>query len=68
MIRDVLIIDYNNTQAKDKIIRKGSYIIVSDVIQILQLEDSMPKALQNITYGGKSLRYAKYDKKTEVYI
>ena len=63
IIRDVLIINYSNEKAKDKIIRKGHEIKLEEVIGILQTEDSTQRTLQEMNSETKKLHYASYYKK-----
>ena len=58
----MLIFGCNSTHAKSKIIYKGGGIALNEVIEILWVEDSTSKTLQNID-STKSMHYAKYDKK-----
>ena len=62
IIRDVLIVSAS-TQAKDKIFRKGEKVTLKEELEILQIEDSTSKTLQNIDSTTKSAYYAHYDKK-----
>ena len=48
---------------KDKLIRKDSDAILGEVIEILQVEESTSKTLQNINSEIKNLHHASYDKK-----
>ena len=63
IIRDILITGCESKQAKDKIICKGEKITLKEVLEILQIEDSTSKTLQNIDSTMKNIHYARYDKK-----
>ena len=47
----------------DKIIRKGETVTLKEVLEILQVEYSTSKTLQNIDSSTKQVYYAQYDKK-----
>ena len=66
IIRDVLIVGCNSTQAKDKIIRKGEDSTLKDVLDILQTEDAATRTIQNLNSSNSStasIHYARYDKR-----
>ena len=66
IIRDVLIVGCNSTQAKDKIIRKGEDSTLKNVLDILQTEDAVTRTIQNLSSNNPStasIHYARYDKR-----
>ena len=66
IIRDVLIIGCNSTQAKDKIIRKGEGVELRTVVEIPQTEDTTTRTIQNInstTTTTANIHYVRYDRK-----
>ena len=66
IIRDVLIVGCNSTQAKDKIIRKGEDVDLKSVLDILQTEDTTSRTMQNLnsaTTTTANVHYVKYDNK-----
>ena len=63
IIRDVLIIGCNSDKAKDKIVRQGEKIKLQEVIEILQLEDSIRQTLSEMTSTTQKIHYASYEKK-----
>ena len=66
IIRDVLIVGCNSTQAKDKIIRKGEDSTLKNVLDILQTEDAATRTIQNLNSSNPStasIHYARYDKR-----
>ena len=66
IIRDVLIVGCNSTQAKDKIIRKGEDSTLKDVLDILQTEEAATRTIQNLNSTNTTtanLHYARYDKR-----
>ena len=66
IIRDVLIVGCNSTQAKDKIIRKGEDSTLKDVLDILQTEEAATRTIQNLNSTNTTtanLHYARYERK-----
>ena len=66
IIRDVLIVGCTSTQAKDKIICKGEDIDLKQVLEILQVEDTTTRTMQNINSttsdaATAEIHYARYD-------
>ena len=69
IIRDVLIVGCNSYHARDKIIRQGEAIILNQVIEILQAEESAYHTMQQIQgYEKKppaSIYYQSYDSRSK---
>ena len=63
MTRDLLIIAFNSTSARDKIVRKGENITLNEVIEFLQIESSTHLTLQEMNSTTQKVHYASYDKK-----
>ena len=63
IIRDVLIIGCNSDKAKDKIVQQGEKIKLQEVIEILQLEDSIRQTLTEMNSTVQKINYVSYDKK-----
>ena len=67
VIRDVLIIGCNSDKAKDKIVQQGEKIMLQEVIEIIQLEDSTRQTLTEMNSTRQknysSINYVSYDKK-----
>ena len=63
IIRDVLIVGCASSIAKDKIISKGADVTLKQVLDILQMEESMNKTLTSIGADAQKIHYARYDKK-----
>ena len=69
IIRDVLIVGCNSNNARDKIIRQGEAVTLSEVIEILQTEESTHSTMQQIqSYDKKStgsIYYQTYDSRSK---
>ena len=69
IIRDVLIVGCNSNHARDKIIRQGEAVILNEVIEILQTEESTHSTMQQIqSYDKKStgsIYYQTYDSRSK---
>ena len=64
IIRDVLIVGCNSTQAQDKIIRKGEDVDLRTVVEILQTENATTKTMQTFdSTTTANVHYIKYDRK-----
>ena len=62
IIRDVLIVGCNSTQAQDKIIRKGEDVDLRTVVEILQTENATAKTMQTFdSTATANIHYVKYD-------
>ena len=53
----------NSDKAKDKIVRQGEKIKLQEVIEILQLEDSIRQTLSEMTSTTQKIHYVSYEKK-----
>ena len=69
IIRDVLIIDCESSNAKDKIIQRGETITLNEVIEILQTEASTNSTLRQFqeiqNKSVQSVNYVSYDSRSK---
>ena len=64
IIRDVLIVGCNSSQARDKIIRKGDDVDLKTVMEILQTENATAKTMKSFDSTTTAhVHYVKYDRK-----